>query len=713
MAVAWGQIAGQVVFDSAWCPLAEEHSAGFSGVGTRTVLLTDYPAVYVHDTGGLGGAFVAVLAPAADPAATVALVERSTRLRVDLRLPAGRAFRATTPAPLLPQVIANLTNLRGRLLPGSAPARFVSPCAVSITPQYDSGPAEAGELLAYVVVRQGRLELRYGGTTLVDWPVNRIMAAGAGPDSVRLRGGAVLNGRLLGGMTLHLGTTPVRDALLAALGPARSGGDQVQVSVPVSVRGLDQAADRTDCDCVLGESALELQSRDTSAVLARFDLGDPRLRVAGSAEQFVVFHPEPGPVAVQSGPEAFGRRLYTHPGVVAAAERTLATGPYPAELPDGRPVACAVTADALRVKGRGTDLKVPFAGIRRVAADPGDGRAHLRIDAEPTGVTVAGQLELVQALHADLLAGSHATVPPGRLPDLLRAAVALEEDYLLAVVFGPCYELHAALLSERAGAGPVPGQGLHTPVRLPGSEAERVRLAAMLREGLGELERHFDLIGVALPGFFRDRDAALLAPVTGTEPPWLKKQEAQLRQAMAPLPRAASEVGALSAQLSRLVELDPSALPRPGYAGAAVSLGAAALLNPVFMVAGAGQAYHQYSQGEQRKAELTARSERGWAQALERWQALIDTVLPVLAYVLTESVFGVRWEAARRITEELRALPEDRRASAQRGVARRLARLDVLRRYPSGAGIHLRRGEIAAHLRRARDAVSTPRLVEF
>lgn len=43
-------------------------------------LMTDQPAAYVHDTGGLGAPFVASLNPAREPDAVLELVEQSTRL---------------------------------------------------------------------------------------------------------------------------------------------------------------------------------------------------------------------------------------------------------------------------------------------------------------------------------------------------------------------------------------------------------------------------------------------------------------------------------------------------------------------------------------------------------------------------------------------------------------------------------------------------------
>jgi hypothetical protein len=712
MPVVWGQVRGRVVFDSTRCPVSERAANGFSMVGTRHLLITDYPAVYVHDTGGFGSPFVASLEPAADPAAAIALTEQSSRLAAEVQFPGGRSIQVATITPLPAPELASLTSLGGRLLPDAGAAAFVSPCAVSVMVAYEAEPAPVpeapggAELAAYVVVSGGRVELRSRGESLVYWPVNRVAVSQSGPASAVLRGGAVLAGRFVTGASLHLVTPQVLAAFLAVVGSAGPDPTTVGTSAPVTVRGLGGTAE-TQVDCVLGESALELQGQQSSQVLARFDLTDPGLRVAGSAERFVIFHPGTGPVTVHSGSEVFGRRLREHPGLHAAAGRTLRSGPFPAELVSGAPVACAVAADAVRFKGPDLDVRVPFPAIRSVQPVASVPRAGLRVATDRTEVALVGQLELVQALHTEIAAGSNATADPRQLPDLLRAAAGLEEDYYLYTVFGPFYELHAALLGD-AGA-----DQLATPVAPPETEPERARVAAVLATGLTELQRHLDQVGAVLPAFVRHRDGQLLAAAGAGEPAWLKAQESQLRAACAPVQRAAGETAALASQASRLLDPDPESVPPASYAGAAVSLGAAALLNPVFAVSGAHQAYSQYSQREKRRAQLTAQSARGWELVLDRWNTLVGTTVPVLGYLLTENLFGPRWEAARQLTTVLRDLPAEHRPAGLRAVARRLARLDVLRRYPVNAGIRLCRGEIADHLRAARDAVSTPRFAEF
>ncbi|MBX6391641.1 MAG: hypothetical protein IRZ08_22085, partial [Frankia sp.] len=560
-----------------------------------------------------------------------------------------------------------------------------------------------------------------------------------------VRGGAVVNGLFLTGVLLHLATPEVLAAFLAVTQAGQAGAAEettIGTSAPVWARGLrGRGVKPVRADCVLGDSVLELQARDgDAAVLARFDLADSRLRVAGSAQLFVIFDPDHGPVTVASDSEVFGRRLHAHPGVRAAAERTLAAGgPYPAMLADGQPVACAVAAGQLWVRGSGVNVRMPFPAIRLVEGSSTAERAQLRVAAAgpaglsgvgaasattttdapgPAGpggvdITVVGQLELIRALHTDLLAGNYATEDPRHLPDMLRAAVGLEDDYFLYTIFGPFYELHAALL------GDVTAADLGRPVTLPDDDEARGRTAAALAEGLGELQRHLDQVSSVLPAFVRHRDATLLAAAAPAdasqrvgEPAWLKAHEGRLRAALAPAQRAAAETAALAAQVTRLLDLDPSALPKPNYAGAAISLGAA-LLNPVFLVSGATQIYSQYAQSEKRSAAISAQAARGWESVLDRWNTLVGSTLPVLGYVLTENLFAPRWDTARQLTKELRGTPPDRRPAVLAAVARRLARLDVLRRYPANAGIRLSRGEIAEHLRTARDSVSAPRFVDF
>src|SRR6185369_14070242 len=201
-----------------------------------------------------------------------------------------------------------------------------------------------------------------------------------------VRGGAVLDGSFLTGVTLDLATPEVLTAFLASAYTERREVDPAAIgtSAPVWARGLGGDAARGRADCVLGDTGLERQPREATTTLARFDLTDSRLRMAGSAQRFVIFDPEHGPVVVESDSEAFGARVAAHAGVRTAAERTLAAGPYPAQLAGGGPVACAVATGVLRVKGPGADLRVPLERIRSVEGACDETSASLRV-AAPDG----------------------------------------------------------------------------------------------------------------------------------------------------------------------------------------------------------------------------------------------------------------------------------------------------------------------------------------
>ncbi len=318
----------------------EQQSSGFSWTGARSLLLTDWPAAYVHDTGGFGNAAVTALDPAADADASVTLADRSTRLVADLRLPGGRALQAVL-RPARP--LRRCTRRRGwaggscRTPRGStSSARAPSVGRALVTRRAGRRP----ELTACRrAVRAGGCGCQDRGAVPVEWPGEPDRGhAPTGRARVEVRGGAPLDGRFLSGALLHLVTPQVRDAFLkvfrslAALGP-RHGRDLGAGDGP----GAGQGERRLRA----GRRRAGVAGDRLQQVLASFDLDDPELRVAGSAERFVIFNPVHGPVAVTCASAAFGRRLHEHAKVRAAAERTLTSGIFPAELSDGRPVALA------------------------------------------------------------------------------------------------------------------------------------------------------------------------------------------------------------------------------------------------------------------------------------------------------------------------------------------------------------------------------------
>lgn len=704
--VDWGQLRGTVAFDSAYYPFLDAGSTGFTVFGSRSLLLTDAPSAHAHDSGGLQSATVVRADPVRPADVDLEFLPGTLRLTGRVAFGDERTLRFTTNAPLAPQHVDYLAAFTLALLgPGTKP-EFWSPAAL---PTAVLGDGEAGDPVpaaaCVVVVRDDRVALLRGGRTVVDWPLSRVDIGPYGPYGVMIRGGAVHEGRVIAGVVLDVMHEPTRTALLA-LDTAGAVGDVVrparghEITAAVGLTGMDLDGD--EAECVLGQDALDLQTRRRQRTLARFDLTDRNLRVAGSVERFVIVEPAGDPLAIVSGSEQLGARLLRHPALQAAAARTLAEGPFPVETAEGKPVVAAVGADALRITGRIFDARLAYDVIGELAPDVRGTRTALRIAAGEHDVTVEGQTELIQSLHTRIKAASVATAAAPRVPDLLRAGLGLEEDYLLAAVFGPVYELHAALLGDPDPAG------LTRPALPPTTEGDEWRMTTVLTTGLTALRQHLDHVTHVLAPFLRSRDAELVACVSATEPEWLKLSEARLRTALLPVQRVSGEVGQLLAVAGRL----PAEGDAPGRADytAALTMGAAAaLINPVFAVAGMAQAVSQRAAGSRRKSQASVQTQRTWQTLLAGWTVLVDELVPTVSYTMTENVWPVRYELTRRLGEVLSGADE----AALRRLAHRLAVLDVSRRYPAVPTVGITRGAVADHVRGLRERIPTPRFVGF
>jgi hypothetical protein len=153
-----------------------------------------------------------------------------------------------------------------------------------------------------------------------------------------------------------------------------------------------------------------------------------------------------------------------------------------------------------------------------------------------------------------------------------------------------------------------------------------------------------------------------------------------------------------------------------------LSLGVGAFINPAFLIGAAGQAYSQHSAGEKQRAQMTDQAQRSLRALALRWNGVVAELLPMLSYSLTEALFPHRVATARELAASLAAGDEAARATGLRRVARRLARLDVRRRYPvvpldaapdAGAAAPLTRGDLVAHIKRAREPLGSAVFAEY
>ncbi|MEO1060444.1 MAG: hypothetical protein AAFZ07_03420 [Actinomycetota bacterium] len=709
--IEWEPISGNVVFDSSTQPVGEQERHGLSMLGQRTVRITDGPAVAVHDTGGFGTAAVHTLDPAPAGAIELELLPGTSKLRVRVSLDEGRSLALATREGLTGDGIEALRTVTSAMLGGQRPDDC-TPVALPFSVRWEDADdlAPLDETPTAVLTRRGgRLALERNGTTVLDWPRRAVRVAGQG-DGVEIRGGAVLDGRMVSAVVVETPSPELRDLVLALPLPDDAGDEAERspaTAAAVEVVGLE-VPDGEPVEAVLGERVLDLQMRSTQTPLVAFELDDRNLRVAGSTERFVAFHPATGPVVIAGKEEAFGRKLLAHPALEAAAVRTLEQGPYPVEREGGRPAIAAATPTALRVRGPGLDARLRYDDLTEVAPEIDGPSTELHVVAGVDDLRLTSRTELVQRLHTSVRAAATAEAAIERVTDLLRAALGLEDDLLLTSIVGPIYDLHAVLLG-----GADRGTDLGRAVSLPETEAERERLTIAVNAGLVELRRHLDHVAHVFAPFLRSRDARVIAPAVRGEPEWLKASESRLRLALSPVQRLAGEVAQLLGVAGRLPGGEAARLGSANYGGAAVSLGAAALINPIFLVGGVTQAVSQRMSERSRRSQLDDATTRTWRQLLEGWTLLVDELVPTITYTITENVFPVRHEVARQIGRTIDAASGEARVAAAGRVAERLAVLDISRRYPATPAVGVTRGEVADHIRGARDRVRVPRFVEF
>ncbi len=507
-------------------------------------------------------------------------------------------------------------------------------------------------------------------------------------------------------------TAPAPAAGKPASASTGSGSPGTAATTARAVVAGAGAAPGATVECTLDEQRLVIRTGEPRRILASVDLTQRDLRLAGSTERFVLAAADTGPLSVASSSQAFARRLLEHPAVQAAAVRTLTEGPYPVETADGEPVVVS-TADGapkgargVRVRGPSLAAELSYDSLREPAPDVRGSRTSLRLASTEHEVTLVGQTELIQAVHTRIWAGGTPTASPEQVPDLLCDSLDLEEEYLLSAVFGPLYELHAALLSD-LGLG-----ALDRRLDVPQSTAEQERTTAVLATGLAELRRHYDHVAHVLAPFVRSRDAWLAAPVAATEPAWLKAAETTLRTALAPVERVAAEVDRLLGMTSRLPGGDLP-LPRADDTGAAGSLGTATLAGPVFAAARLSRAVSPPTEATPPTVQATGPLRGTWQAILGNWQALLTDLVPGLSYTVTENAVPVRREVARQLGQLIATGAAEGREQALRRLAHRLAVLDVSRRYPATPAVGISRDVVVQHLRALREQGRTPRFVAF
>lgn len=613
----------------------EPQSSGGTLGGSRRVYVAEGPSVILYDSGGVFGSPTATVADLTEPGSlALRWADRGALLLVQARINAaktvavrfeGEPARAVAAglAPLLPPIDADRgaeygieTGLRcqfeldrpallqaleardpagwavAKSLLGSAAEprhpRLAVGAVINATaalPAADLALLEhlyCGEMFVRVALHEGRLQLcKRAAGDVADLPcsqlgweedglIGRVMVAG----QVAVRVGLQIPDRDL--------RRRIREACTVGDDEVRGATDRAEVTGQSGTQAVD---------LVLTDDELELRARDGGQV-HRFDLGHCGL--SGESGDFLVVDDQVGPLRVQAASPRFQQLLLTHPGVMAAAERTRFQGPFLGVGEDGEPLSLHL-GSPIEVRGGSPP---PDAPVRYEA----DGEAPwLRVGdwsfsaSEDVLEAVANHLTARRAADASVLAEELPT---------------LEADWLLHTAFGPHAEAHEGLVEI-----------LGDPLRVTMDVTERLAVLTHLSERVPWLRRHTERVRLRLPTFVQACDAPVL---DGDAPVLIRWKLDRLGD----ISRQLERIEAALAQLDWLRKALTATTP--GYGKLAANLGLS-VINPLRLI-GSGAEAVRIVAVKQMVAVAEAEGAEEVAQAcIAEWSHLVSVLLPAAA----------------------------------------------------------------------------------
>lgn len=722
---------------------------GLSIVGTKTLLITDLPALYLHDTGGiLGDEQIYTLKNPTATSASMVCADQSSTLKGKI------AFNKETNADFeLSDGIDKLSPHSWlRSTSGDTDARFCSRFPLSIQCKFTESneqiqawidgrtdaPLDASvkcdsagddhfvealsehltlsELYADVLVTATRLRLDRKGTTLADIPLSHIKRERKGERAVKLSCGVMVSDHRVSRITIWFCTKAETSAFLKAIesasvsapSKARSANDTNALADLVQVRGrvCEGRAVDEQVDAFLDDDSLELRSSASGKPLCRFDLTDSGLRIAGSNQAFVILSRTIGPLAVTSRSAQFGARLYRNERITAAARRTLENGPFPLLLSNDEPVAIELTPQVLAVVGAQVDFRLAVDSIQGVLHGREGETQTLTLRTNKDDLTMHGQCSVLQALGTAVQTQIVHRRRGHDVDTLAKAVLGLEGRYFAYAIFGPILELHAILAKQC-------GSQASEPLALPDDDEKMLTLASSLAQGVERIRRHLDGAVYYLPSFIVDCDTKLVGAADARPPRWLKEQEARYRNAVSPLRQLTSEVTSIHERLNRIAVIG-AARPGSGDLGSiAISLVGGSLINPFLFVSGAQQAYGMWTRDARNETESKEMTTAVASRAVAQWNYLVHQLLPGLSHFVSEGLFPPRRQVAAQLSALCKGAHERTASLLSERIAHRLAKLETYLRYPEDEAFSHTRAETLGLLEGARECLHHPGFQPF
>ncbi|MHC4135163.1 MAG: hypothetical protein ACYS0K_09280 [Planctomycetota bacterium] len=685
-------------------------SAGLSVLGDKVGLLTDTPALYVHDTGGLlGGEKRLEMVPLDLAAAALHYSHDAGRVRGYAHWNGVRiAFEIHGPASALWQALPT----------SEEDAAFSTPMEVSVRGKFDEDslsrrlqsygidsyhswhqpyqidgltPAtlvlvehrvNAGEMHVRVTVRDGRLRLHKGREIVADLPADRLSVAEPPGNMLRIATSVTVADRATDGLEIGFPAATYAKALYEALGP-RTGGATATAAASAHVigKGFDGRA-----DVVLGDNELSVAAHGGSATRA-FTLSAPAFRIAGTSAAFILGDAKGGVLRVEPDSPQLRQSIQDDSHVREAALRTLESGPWPVMV-DDQPalIGRAKKKGCLFLRGDAIDETLNAGDMSTSLTFPPE-QAVLTIHTEDRQRVVVGERETLRAALGMIRTQSFAV---GAADDeqLVHLLVGLEGRYLEYTLFGPILELHRVLLDQ------VGVKSMVDHLRAPDGRPAALALASVMASGTAEVRTHFNRVLYSLPAFLVDVDSELL----GAEPPdraRRKRDMSRYRAILGSLRLLLSETHWTREMLLR-IEAVQGNLRSADYTGAAISLVGAALVNPIFLLSGAQQTMAARA-GKSAQRDAVDRTTMETVQRVMRqWDELIHVQLPGIAHQVMDGLFPLRWEMARDIAATLKAATGKAKTRLRERLVTRAVKLESYLMFPEGANAPVRNDVVEA-----------------
>jgi len=648
-------------------------ATGFSILGSKVLTLTDSPAAYVYDGGGLLGEERRLRCTTAKDMQLM-LDDQGSHLRICVEFGPKQRFDSTCRKGLMKSELSAAIDWYASL----RTITLVTPIPLSAEYIWKDQPAEAEDLFLELSEKNGRIAITEivpfeKPKRFIDVPKEHVTANNEDGFIFLNLNSSTPRGVLLG-VKLHCSFASVRNAIAEKLGSEKPAPNMLVEKVKVAGLGKPRKM-----DCALLKDRIVLSETNTPSERTEVHLTDDSVRVAGSAKSLVLFAPRVGAIHLSDTSKAFSDLAIGHERLSVLARETLERGPYPG-LSSSRPVSLHFGDSGWAVHGDGITAEGAFADTQCTGKSTATS-ATLRLKHGDQTLSLAFPPDLAEAVHAQLRA-RRLSAQNIESHDQAIAVLGLENDWFVSTIAGPALLLHVAL----TGALDKPALG-HATEKSKGAE---------FALGLVSLRRHFDMVTHSLPAFVTSNDRERLGDQANE--PELKAMEAQLRAVFAPFGRAVSEVVRIHAKLERIGDYSPENLQQDDYTFAALSMLGGVTINPLLAYSGAREAFNTYNSSTERLRVAEATADRIWASLMAEWDGFVSELLPILIYNVTEATFPIRSRFY---------------SKAAGNLSHRLATLDVRRGYPIAPGSGLLRQDIVSYIKAAQGRVEYPVFTKF